>query len=55
METNGFKLLVDADVPEYTGEYLVVRYANRVPADVVELARERLTAHDIKLPTPKKQ
>jgi hypothetical protein len=49
-ETNGFKLLVDAGQPEYTGEYLVARYAERFPADIVKLARDRLSSHNIKLP-----
>jgi hypothetical protein len=49
-ETNGFKLLVEANLPEYTGEYLVTRYADRFPPDVVALARERLTSHRIALP-----
>jgi hypothetical protein len=44
-ETDGFKILVNAGLPEYTGEYLVDRYAKRFPADVVSLARERLVAH----------
>ncbi len=52
IETNGFKLLVEAGLPEFTGEYLVVRYANRFPEDVVALARERLQRHDIALPQP---
>lgn len=51
-ETEGFKLLVDAGMPEYTAEYLVVRYAGRFPADVVTLAEERLTSHKIPLPKP---
>jgi hypothetical protein len=34
-ETNGFRLLVEKGMPEYTGEYLVVRYATRFPEDVV--------------------
>jgi hypothetical protein len=50
VETNGFKLLVDAGLTEFTGEYLVVRYAKRFPDDVVALAKERLEHHDIKLP-----
>jgi hypothetical protein len=49
-ETNGFKLLVEKGLPEFTGEYLVVRYADRFPNDVVELARKRLTEHGIKIP-----
>jgi hypothetical protein len=51
-ETEGFKLLVEAGMPEYTAEYLVVRYAARFPPDVVALAEERLTAHNIALPAP---
>lgn len=47
VETNGFKLLTDKGLPEYTGEYLVARYADRFPEDVVRLARERLTKHGI--------
>jgi hypothetical protein len=46
-ETNGFKLLIEKGLPEYTGEYLVLRYANRFPEDVVALARSRLAAHGI--------
>jgi hypothetical protein len=49
-ETNGFKLLVDAGLPEYTGEYFVVRHADRFPAEIVALARDRLTSHKITLP-----
>ncbi len=48
--TDGFKLLVEAGLPEYTGEYLVARYAERFPEDVVSLARERLAVHNIALP-----
>jgi hypothetical protein len=50
-ETNGFKLLVEAGFPEYTGEYLVARYADRFPLDVVALAHKRLTSREIPLPT----
>jgi hypothetical protein len=49
VETNGFKLLVEAGLPEFTGEYLVARHADRFPDDVVALARERLSSHDIAL------
>lgn len=49
-ETNGFKLLVEAGLPEYTGEYLVARYADRFSADIVALARGRLKSHKIALP-----
>jgi hypothetical protein len=44
------RLLVEANLPEYTAEYLVTRYADRFPLDVVALARERLTSHRIALP-----
>jgi hypothetical protein len=50
IETNGFTLLIDAGMPEYTGEYLVARYADRFPPDVVQLARDRLESHDVQLP-----
>ena len=49
IETNGFTLLVDAGLPEYTGEYLVARYADRFPPDVVQLAQERLEKHGVQL------
>jgi len=51
VETNGFKLLVEKGLPEYTGEYLVLRYAARFPKDVVALAQNRLTAHGIAIPS----
>lgn len=49
-ETSGFTLLVEKGFPEFTGEYLVVRYAERFPDDVVELARSRLLKHGIAPP-----
>lgn len=49
-ETNGFKLLVDRGMPEFTGEYLVVRYSDRFPEDVVALAKDRLGEHGIAIP-----
>jgi hypothetical protein len=49
-ETNGFMLLVERGLPEYTGEYLVLRYKTRFPEDVVRLAAERLSKHDIAFP-----
>jgi hypothetical protein len=51
-ETNGFKLLVAKGLPEFTGEYLVVRYADRFPEDVVSLAKDRLDEHGIAIPAP---
>jgi hypothetical protein len=50
IETNGFTLLIEVGMPEYTGEYLVTRYADRFPPDIVQLVRERLVNHDVKLP-----
>ena len=47
IETNGFTLLVDKGLPEYTGEYLVVKYGDRFPSDVVGLGRKRLEEHGI--------
>ena len=47
VETNGFKLLVEKGLPEYTGEYLVLKYAERFPEDVVQLAIKRLDEHGI--------
>jgi hypothetical protein len=47
VETNGFILLVEAGLPEFTGEYLVTKYAGRFPEDVVKLARDRLSKHQI--------
>jgi hypothetical protein len=49
-ETKGFRLLVEAGLPEFTGEYLVARHAKRFPEDVVRAARERLTQHGISVP-----
>ena len=50
-ETNGFDLLVGASLARYTGEFLVVKYANRFPEEVVALARERLRKHQIESPS----
>jgi hypothetical protein len=51
-ETEGFELLVEKGLPQYTGEYLVVRYASRFPAEIVALAQDRLIKHGIELPAP---
>ena len=50
IETDGFKLLVEKGLSERTGEYLVVRYQDRFPPDVVDLARKRLAEYDIEEP-----
>jgi hypothetical protein len=47
VETNGFALLVEAGLPEFTGEYLVTKYASRFPEDVIALAQERLLKYGI--------
>jgi hypothetical protein len=47
-ETNGFALLVEAGLPEYTAEYLVTKHPDRFPTDVVALARSRLLEYDIR-------
>lgn len=52
VETNGFKLLVENGLPEYTGEYLVMRYAQRFPPDVVDLAVSRFEEHGIAIEEP---
>lgn len=52
VETEGFRLLVTKGLPEFTGEYLVARYAARFPEDVVNRAIERLEKHGIALPAP---
>jgi hypothetical protein len=49
-ETNGFNLLLEHGLHKYTGEYLVVKYADRSPRDVVELAGQRLSKHGLELP-----
>ena len=49
-QTNGFKLLVYVGMLEYTGEYLVLRYASRFPEDVVASARDRLVSNGIAVP-----
>ncbi|MBY0370534.1 hypothetical protein K2X33_07605 [bacterium] len=49
-ETEGFGLLLKAGLAQYTGEYLVVRYADRFPPHIVELAKARLSQHKIALP-----
>ena len=42
--TPGFKMLLDRDMPELTGEAIVLRHANRFAEEVVAAARARLTA-----------
>lgn len=49
-ETPGFRLLVEAGLPEFTGEYVVLRHPERFSPDVVAKARARLDAHGIEAP-----
>lgn len=46
-ETDGFRLLVKAGLYELTGEFIVLRHANRFPLEVVDRARGRLQEHGI--------
>ena len=41
-ETEGFRLLVDAGMPELTGEHLVLKYPDQFTAKALEMARGRL-------------
>lgn len=47
---NGFILLVNGGLPQFTGEYLVVKYRDRFPAEIVALAQKRLIEYKIDLP-----
>ncbi len=49
-ETPGFKQLIDVGLPQYTGEYIVAKYASRFPQDAVALARNRLKHYGVELP-----
>ena len=41
-ETAGFRMLLDRNMPELTGEAIVLRHADQFEPDVVEAARSRL-------------
>ncbi len=45
--TEGFKTLVAHGLAELTGEYLVIKYANRFLPHVVQAAKRRLESHGI--------
>jgi hypothetical protein len=49
-ETPGFKQLIDEGLPQYTGEYIVAKYASRFPPDAVRLAKERLIHFGVEPP-----
>lgn len=48
--TPGFEALVAADAARFTGEYVVVEYADKFPPQAVEAARAKLLAHGVALP-----
>jgi hypothetical protein len=43
--TEGFMLLMDNNLEDLTGEYLVVKYAERFSAQAVKAAQSRLESH----------
>lgn len=49
-ETDGFRLLVNAGMPELTGELLVSKHSDRFSPEVVEKARTRLQSHGVAVP-----
>lgn len=49
-ETPGFIQLINEGMPQYTGEYIVVKYASRFPPDVVQSAKARLDQHNVEWP-----
>jgi hypothetical protein len=46
-ETEGFEMLVAAGLGDQTGEYVVVSYPDRFPAEAVAAARKRLIKHGV--------
>jgi hypothetical protein len=51
MSTDGFAMLLERNMPELTGEAIVLRHAHRFGADVVAAARRRLQAAGIDVAT----
>tara|TARA_R100001132_G_C3274295_1_gene96483 strand:+ start:1723 stop:2283 length:561 start_codon:yes stop_codon:yes gene_type:complete len=49
--TPGFKALVAADAAKFTGEYIVVEYAERFPAEAVQAAQSKLEAYGVVVTT----
>ncbi len=45
--TQGFSILVEGEHPELTGEAIVVRHADKFPADAVTSAKKKLAEHGI--------
>jgi hypothetical protein len=48
--TPGFEALIQSNAARFTGEFVVVEFADRFPADAVEAARKKLVAHGVQLP-----
>jgi hypothetical protein len=46
-ETESFKMLVEAGLGDQTGEYVVVRNADRFPPEAVDAARKRLADYGV--------
>ena len=50
--TPGFEALMEDGLAEFTGEYVVVEYADHFPPEAVEAAKARLAEHAVKVPEP---
>jgi len=48
--TPGFKALIAADAARFTGEYVVVEYADKFSLQAVQAAKAKLLAHGVALP-----
>lgn len=48
--TPGFTALVESGMAEFTGEYVVVEFADRFAPEAVAAARKRLADHGVALP-----
>jgi hypothetical protein len=47
--TPGFEALVAANAARFTGEYVVVEYADRFPAEAVQAAQNKLEAYGVEV------
>ncbi|WP_289085118.1 hypothetical protein [uncultured Sulfitobacter sp.] len=47
--TPGFEALVAADAAKFTGEYVVVEFAERFPAEAVQAAQSKLEAYGVEV------
>lgn len=50
--TPGFEALVRSGSAEFTGEYVVVEFADRFSIEAVAAAKSKLIAHGVELPSP---